>query len=119
MLYLGLLVVSRGVDYNLCAGAWWGSPIYLDLTFPILLFNPMLLEIYHTIQNKMDLDNPPDYNQTILQVRCVHLIDLESSPLTQIDLNKPPQRPQHIRSPVTAVPSHPGNPQGLSPENRR
>lgn len=38
---------------------------------------------------------------------------------TQIDFNKPQQRPQHIRSPVTAVPSHPGDPQGLSPENRQ
>lgn len=67
----------------------------------------------------MDLDNLPDYNQTILQVRYFHLIDLKSSFLTQIDLNKPPQRPQHIRSPVTAVPSHPGDPQGLSAEYRQ
>ena len=67
----------------------------------------------------MDLNNPPDYNQTSLHVRPLSNRKTKSRINTSTDLNKPPQRPQHIRSPVTAVPSHPGDPQGLSAEYRQ
>ena len=54
--------------------AWWGSPIYLDLEI-LLAVSILAIAYFTTIQSTMDLDNPPDYNQTILQV---HLSTLES-----------------------------------------
>ena len=98
--------------------AWWGSPIYLDPEI-LLSFSILATTYFTTIQNTMDPDNPPDYNQTILQVCPPSSNKTKFRINTSTDLNKPQQRPQHIWSPVTAVPSHPADPQGLSSETRQ